>query len=99
MRCKSCNFDNLPEHRFCGKCGTALQSRCSHCGFENAPQDAFCGRCGSSIPSVMPGGRNYQARSDRVDFQEYVVAERRHLTVLFCDLVGSTEMAGRLDPE
>jgi predicted ATPase/class 3 adenylate cyclase len=26
-------------------------------------------------------------------------AERRHLTVLFCDLVGSTELAGQLDPE
>ena len=25
--------------------------------------------------------------------------ERRHLTVLFCDLVGSTEIASRLDPE
>src|SRR5262249_47704537 len=27
------------------------------------------------------------------------VAERRHLTVLFCDLVGSTALTGRLDPE
>jgi class 3 adenylate cyclase/DNA-binding winged helix-turn-helix (wHTH) protein len=26
-------------------------------------------------------------------------AERRHLTVLFCDLAGSTALAGRLDPE
>jgi class 3 adenylate cyclase/tetratricopeptide (TPR) repeat protein len=26
-------------------------------------------------------------------------AERRQLTVMFCDLVGSTEMSGRLDPE
>ncbi len=26
-------------------------------------------------------------------------AERRHLTVLFCDLVGSTELLARLDPE
>src|SRR5262249_16814984 len=25
--------------------------------------------------------------------------ERRHLTVLFCDLVGSTELAAKLDPE
>ena len=25
-------------------------------------------------------------------------AERRQLTVLFCDLVGSTELSGRLDP-
>jgi class 3 adenylate cyclase/tetratricopeptide (TPR) repeat protein len=28
-----------------------------------------------------------------------VEAERRHMTVLFCDLVGSTELAARLDPE
>jgi len=27
------------------------------------------------------------------------VAERRQLTVMFCDLVGSTAMSGRLDPE
>jgi hypothetical protein len=26
-------------------------------------------------------------------------AERRHLTVLFCDLVGSTEIAAHRDPE
>jgi class 3 adenylate cyclase len=26
-------------------------------------------------------------------------AERRQLTVLFCDLVGSTKLSGRLDPE
>jgi class 3 adenylate cyclase len=26
-------------------------------------------------------------------------AERRRLTVMFCDLVGSTELSARLDPE
>ena len=26
-------------------------------------------------------------------------AERRHLTMLFCDLVGSTPLAGQFDPE
>ncbi|MDM0072464.1 AAA family ATPase [Variovorax sp. J31P207] len=26
-------------------------------------------------------------------------AERRHLTVMFCDMVGSTSLSGRLDPE
>ncbi len=26
-------------------------------------------------------------------------AERRHLTVMFCDLVGSTDLSGKLDPE
>jgi class 3 adenylate cyclase len=28
-----------------------------------------------------------------------LTGERRHLTVLFCDLVGSTEIAAQLDPE
>jgi class 3 adenylate cyclase len=28
-----------------------------------------------------------------------VAGERRHLTILFCDLVGSTAMAAQLDPE
>jgi class 3 adenylate cyclase len=28
-----------------------------------------------------------------------VTGERRHLTVLFCDLVGSTGIAAQLDPE
>ena len=28
-----------------------------------------------------------------------VAGERRHLTVLFCDLVGSTAIAAQLDPE
>src|SRR5258707_5240427 len=31
--------------------------------------------------------------------QRDVVGERRHLTVMFCDLVGSTEISARLDPE
>jgi class 3 adenylate cyclase len=28
-----------------------------------------------------------------------VIGERRHLTVLFCDLVGSTAISAQLDPE
>jgi class 3 adenylate cyclase/tetratricopeptide (TPR) repeat protein len=34
-----------------------------------------------------------------VHSQLQVLAERRHLTVLFCDLVNSTGLAARLDPE
>src|SRR6516162_826197 len=33
------------------------------------------------------------------DVQPLAEAERRQLTVMFCDLVGSTELAARLDPE
>ena len=30
---------------------------------------------------------------------EFSDAERRHLTVMFCDLVGSTALSSRFDPE
>jgi class 3 adenylate cyclase/predicted ATPase len=40
-----------------------------------------------------------QAAVGRVDRAPATEAERRQLTVMFCDLVGSTELSARLDPE
>src|SRR5262245_49084999 len=39
-------------------------------------------------------GEDAQSGQSRV-----AAAERRHLTVMICDLVGSTALSGRLDPE
>jgi class 3 adenylate cyclase/predicted ATPase len=41
-------------------------------------------------PAVTAGSRDAPAQAD---------AERRQLTVMFCDLVGSTALSSRLDPE
>ncbi|HWE33798.1 MAG TPA: adenylate/guanylate cyclase domain-containing protein [Solirubrobacteraceae bacterium] len=47
----------------------------------------FCSECGAALtPAATPSLK----RSD---------AQRRHMTVMFCDLVGSTPLAERLDPE
>ena len=35
----------------------------------------------------------------QAELHDGLTGERRHLTVLFCDLVGSTEIAAQLDPE
>jgi len=40
-----------------------------------------------------------EASSEPAPARRPAEAERRQLTVLFCDLVGSTELASRLDPE
>jgi class 3 adenylate cyclase/predicted ATPase len=40
-----------------------------------------------------------EASSEPAPARQPAEAERRQLTVLFCDLVGSTELASRLDPE
>jgi class 3 adenylate cyclase/tetratricopeptide (TPR) repeat protein len=47
----------------------------------------FCGSCGAQLATASPS----EAEAE--------VGERRQLTVLFCDLVGSTPLAARLDPE
>ena len=39
------------------------------------------------------------AKTIRMETSVHPAAERRQLTVMFCDLVGSTAMSARLDPE
>jgi len=45
----------------------------------------------SAIAPTAPATKPEREPSDE--------AERRHLTVMFCDLVGSTSLSTRLDPE
>src|SRR6202161_76007 len=105
MRCLSCHTENPDGVRFCIECGSAFERACLRCGFNNIPQAKFCGRCGSALneiaaprteadsaPKVELSGRGLE-RSGGLG------GERRHLTVLFCDMVGSTAIAAQLDPE
>lgn len=66
---------------------------CSQCGFRSPPDFAFCGGCGASIATETP---NLTASRSAV---AHAAAERRQLTVVFCDLVESTSLSNRLDPE
>jgi len=108
MRCPGCGSDNPSDMRFCGECGAPLPHRCPQCGSENPRRFRFCGTCGVALPghsssreaTTAPRARGQDARSPSTDAApERLDAERRHLTVLFCDLVGSTALATRLDPE
>jgi class 3 adenylate cyclase/predicted ATPase len=98
--CPSCGQANRPRRRFCARCGNALGVRCATCGTSNDPGDEFCGSCGTALgarppeaPPSAPPDAPREGPRDEAD------GERRQLTVVFCDLVGSTELAERLDPE
>jgi class 3 adenylate cyclase len=95
MRCPKCEFENPAGMKFCGKCRTALGLTCPNCSFENPPGFDFCGQCAAALnaPVSDPVSATSPIQSPEV------AGERRHLTVLFCDLVGSTAIAARLDPE
>ena len=71
----------------------SLQDACSACGFVNPTGFRFCGGCGLALENDNPRSVAAPATSERP------AAERRQLTVLFCDLVGSTTLASLLDPE
>src|SRR5690242_12256522 len=94
MRCSKCGSDNREGRKFCASCGAPLITSCPKCGAPNQPGERFCGECGAAI------GDSSAARvEDAAPVAARAMGERRHLTVLFCDLVGSTEIASQLDPE
>src|SRR5215469_13509817 len=60
--------------------------QCAKCGADNPASKKFCGDCGAPLSSGP-------------ELRRGPGGERRRLTVLFCDLVGSTAIAAQLDPE
>jgi class 3 adenylate cyclase len=71
--------------------------RCTACGAENPPGKKFCADCGAVL-SLHTFSAPAEAASP-LPAAPVSSAERRQLTVFFCDLVGSTALASRLDPE
>jgi class 3 adenylate cyclase len=93
VRCAACSVDNLSGARFCSGCGYGLEKVCAGCGHANGPGAQFCSACGRRLVS------DASAVDERDGTALHLAGERRQLTVLFCDVVGSTELASRLDPE
>ena len=60
-----------------------MSPTCEQCGLESPSGMRFCGGCGRPLVAADPAGG----------------AQRRHMTVMFCDMVGSTPLADSLDPE
>ncbi len=113
MECGKCGTANPDAAKFCNECGAAMPRACSGCGFQNPPKAKFCNECGEKLSantnaraiqdseqprsSAAPlSGKSGEASPTSLRPPE---AERRQLTVMFCDLVGSTQLSSQLDPE
>jgi class 3 adenylate cyclase len=90
MACPNCRAESPDGSKFCVQCGAPLPVACPSCGHGSAPLAKFCASCGTVLaagpplpPAIAPSAS----------------AERRQLTVMFCDLVDSTALSVRLDPE
>ena len=100
MQCPSCKSDILESGRFCDECGAPLAAGCPSCGTANRPGAKFCSKCGGDL-SAAPSTVRRRHRGIRCAAIVITAswAERRQLTVMFCDLVGSTALSARLDAE
>jgi len=114
MRCANCGTELLPGKAFCHACGAPAERKCPNCEARLQGTFKFCPDCGFQLtapevqqrPAVelpspptserdMPVGLAQKIRAT----QGAIEGERKLVTVLFCDLAGSTAIAERLDPE
>lgn len=100
MECPSCRATLPQGGKFCMECGSPLPRACSACGKLIPAAAKFCPECGASLTSEATWpGRDDPTATDQPTPPQASSAERRELTVMFCDLVGSTAVAARIDPE
>jgi predicted ATPase/class 3 adenylate cyclase len=100
MTCATCGGENENGRRFCGDCGAPLVVACPTCRATNSPRARFCGECGGllvAIASAATPGVQAPASSD--DLPSSARTERRHVSVLFADLVGFTTLSETRDSE
>ena len=98
--CPSCDNEIPGDSRFCPQCGAPQALACTACGHANVAGSRFCAQCGAKLGQAAadkpaapaPTPAPPAARSANA-------AERRQITVMFCDLVGSTALSTHLDPE
>lgn len=90
MICPRCGAAVAANKKFCGDCGAALPWQCGSCSAENPADKRYCSECGTA--------RGLMGRTPQVS-AGVSAPERRLLSVMFVDLVGSTAIGQRLDPE
>jgi len=82
--------DNSPGDKFCGECGQDLRSQA-----KPAPKDLSFDEKLAKIQRYLPRGLTEKILAQR----DKIEGEKRHATVLFCDLEGFTPLVERIGAE
>ena len=97
MECLNCRSRVSEGSKYCTECGTPVPAACPSCGLGNPHQAKFCANCGTKLTGFSPTPAGGSALPAPVSGESS--AERRQLTVMFSDLVGSTALSALLDAE
>src|SRR5262249_6034727 len=104
MNCPSCSQRNREGARFCAECAAPLFDTvtCRSCGATNPSAAKHCDSCGQALagatPIAAPQPPKHLAQKIRPG-RTALQGERKHVTVLFADVIGSMELAEQSDPE
>jgi class 3 adenylate cyclase/tetratricopeptide (TPR) repeat protein len=106
VRCPRCATENPQDARFCVSCGNQLARTCANCGRELPDGATFCPHCGHPVDAPADADDRLRrfipeellAKLNRAAERD-IGGERRRVTMLFCDVQGSTAAAENLDPE
>ena len=90
MRCVRCDIESLEDARFCDGCGGPLSRACPACQTVARANARFCSQCGTALESSPKPAPVAPPPP---------VGQRKHVTILFADVRGSTELIRSLDPE
>jgi ABC-type oligopeptide transport system substrate-binding subunit/class 3 adenylate cyclase len=111
MKCVNCGTENDRGAEFCENCGSPLKRACARCGSPLKSGAKFCNKCGSPVSTrAISRAEEDQLAALRQaappELKEKIrtaslqdEGQRKPVTILFTDIVGSTAMAEKLDPE
>lgn len=96
MTCRSCLASSDLSDRFCRQCGLALGRPCPRCGEWISQLETERHNCADT---QTPSSSNPPTARLRGIPEFLFKGERKFLTVMFADIVGSTALVEGLDPE
>ena len=115
MKCSKCHYENREDIKFCEECGTKMEIQCPSCGALIPMGKKFCGECGHNfiVPSEPPNkDLSFDEKLDKIQRylpkgltekilgqRDKIEGERKHVTVMFCDMENFTPLVEGLGPE
>jgi len=111
MQCPECQFENREGAKFCNECGHKFDVTCPECSASNRVGSKFCDECGHKLiskPTALPKELSFDQKIAKI--QKYlpkgltekilsqkdkIEGERKHVTVMFCDMAGYTSLTLR----
>ncbi|MGH8693576.1 MAG: adenylate/guanylate cyclase domain-containing protein, partial [Burkholderiales bacterium] len=108
MQCSHCQHENRVGAKFCEQCGSPYPRACTNCGSELSANANFCAGCGQKVigteaeadrPGILKTYTPKHLAEKILNNRSALEGERKQVTVLFVDIVGSTSQSENLDPE